>query len=73
MGEFYLMNWIVVLGALAALVFIWGYPLAILCRRAGKSTAPAWLAATIGLCVGGPIWCIWWLALSTWNTPPPKS
>jgi hypothetical protein len=73
MGEFHLMHWIVVLGVLGALTFICGYPLAILCRRAGKSTAVGWLAGSpFGVLVGGPIGCIWWLALSTWNAPPPR-
>jgi hypothetical protein len=72
MGTFSLMHWIIVLGMLAVLVFVWGYPLAILCRRAGKPTAAAWIAGSIGLPFFGPLICIWWLALSSWTASPTK-
>jgi hypothetical protein len=68
MGSFSLVHWVVVLGVLAGVVVLWGYPLAVLCRRAGKPTAPAWIAASIGLMFMGPLICIWWLALSTWKS-----
>jgi hypothetical protein len=71
MGEFHLLHWIVVLGVLAGTALIWGYPLAVLCRRAGKPTAVAWIAATIGAFFCGPLWCVWWLALSAWKAPQP--
>ena len=54
------------------LVPIWGYPLAALCRRAGKPAAVGWIAGSIGVFFCGPLWCVWWLALSTWNPPPTK-
>jgi hypothetical protein len=74
MGEFHLLHWVVVFGVLGALTFVWGYPLAILCRRAGKSTAVGWLAGSpLGVFIGGPLGCIWWLALSTSKAPPPRS
>ena len=59
MGEFHLVS------------FIWGYPLAVLCRRTGKSAAVGWLAGSpIAVLLGGPLWCVWWLALSTWTARP---
>jgi hypothetical protein len=73
MGEFHLLHWIVVLGVMAGVVFAWGYPLAVLCRRAGKPTAVAWIAASIGVFFWGPLLCVWWLALSTWRVPPPRA
>jgi hypothetical protein len=72
MGEFHLLHWVVVLGVLAGMGVVWSYPLAVLCRRAGKATGVAWVAGTVGLLFAGPLWCVWWLALSTWNPPPPK-
>jgi len=72
MGEFNLWHWIVVLGLLALLVPIWGYPLAALCRRAGKPAAVGWIAGSLGIFFCGPLGCVWWLALSTWNPPPTK-
>jgi len=55
------------------LMLAWGYPLSILCRRAGHPAAAGWLAGTIGLFVAGPFWCIWWLAMTSWNTPSPPT
>lgn len=75
MDEFDLVHWIVVLGVIAVMAVIWGYPLSLVCRRAGKSPAIGWFAGSIGLYSFGfgPIWCVWWLALSKWNPPQPKS
>jgi len=73
MGEVYLVHWIVVISMLIVSAATWGYPLATLCRRAGKPTAVGWLAGTIGLLVAGPFWCIWWLALSRWKAAPSET
>ncbi len=71
MEESGLMNWIVALGVIAVAAIIWGYPLSRICRRAGKSPAIGWMAGSIGLYFFGPVWCVWWLALSKWNPPQP--
>jgi hypothetical protein len=72
MGEFILWNWIVVLGTFFGLIFVWGYPLSTICRRAGKPAAVGWVAGSIGLLFLGPLWCIWWLALTRWQPPETK-
>ncbi len=51
----------------------WGYPLSILCRRAGKPAAVGWVAGTIGLVVCGPMFCVWWLAYSKWQPTATQS
>ena len=63
-----LWHWLIIV----FLMLAWGYPLSVLCRRAGKSPAAGWLAGTVGLFVAGPFWCIWWLALTAWNDPLPS-
>ncbi len=63
MGSFSAFHWLIAV----ALMLIWGYPLAAICRKAGKPAAAGWLFGTIGLLVGGPFWCMWWLALSSWQ------
>jgi hypothetical protein len=73
MSEFHLAHWIVVIGVLGVFALVWGYPLSVLCRRAGKPPAVGWVAGTVGIFFFGPLWCIWWLALSTWNAPQTKS
>jgi hypothetical protein len=73
MGEFHLVHWIVVLAVIVVSILPWGYPLAVLCRRAGKPAAVGLLAGSVGLLFLGPIVCVWWLALSTWNPPETKS
>jgi len=73
MGEFHLVHWIVVFAAIVVSAIPWGYPLARLCRRAGKPTAVGWLAGTVGLFFLGPIVCVWWLAVSKWDPPEAKS
>ena len=45
----------------------WSYPLAVICRRVGRSPAVGWIAGTVGLVVLGPLWCVWWLALTRWG------
>src|SRR4029453_8835841 len=55
MGEFHLVHWIVVFAAIAVSTIPWGYPLARLCRRAGKPAAVGWLAGSVGLLFLGPI------------------
>ena len=42
-----LWHWLIVI----FLMLAWGYPLSVLCRRAGRSPAAGWLAGTVGLCV----------------------
>ena len=65
-----LWHWLIVI----FLMLAWGYPLSVLCRRAGKSPGMGWLAGTVGLFVAGPFWCIWWLALTSWSeSSSPKS
>jgi len=66
-GSFSLLHWIIVL----LLMLAWSYPLAAICKKAGKPAATGWILGTIGLLVGGPFWCIWWLALSSWNRAAP--
>ena len=73
MEESDLEDWIVILSVIGVAAIIWGYPLSLLCRRAGKSPAIGWLAGSIGLYCCGPVWCVWWLALSKWTPPQPKS
>jgi len=73
MGEFHLVHWLVVLSVLAMMSVVWGYPLAVLCRRTGKSRTIGWLAGTLGMFFGGPMFCVWWLAFSNWKEAPPKS
>ena len=70
MDKFYLTHWIVVFSVLAMMAVTWGYPLSILCRRAGKPAAVGWVAGTIGLVVCGPMFCVWWLAYSKWELRP---
>jgi hypothetical protein len=60
-------HWLIVI----FFMLVWGYPLAAICRRAGKPASIGWLASTIGLFFGGPFWCLWWLALTAWD--PPKA
>jgi hypothetical protein len=50
MGSFSLWHWLIVI----PLMLIGSYPLAVVCRRAGKPAAVGWVAGTIGLPVGGP-------------------
>lgn len=68
MGSFSLWHWIVVLGVMA----LQGYPLAVICKKAGKPPAIGWIAGTIGLFLMGPLWCVWWLALSSWKASPER-
>jgi hypothetical protein len=65
METFSLWHWTIVL----AVMLIWSFPLAQICKKAGKSQAVGWIAGTIGLFVLGPLWCVWWLALSSWGGP----
>lgn len=69
MSEFHLMHWMAVFAAIGIMATIWGYPLSILCRRAGKSPSIGWIAGSFGLFFCGPLLCAWWLALSRWNPP----
>lgn len=62
-----LWHWLIII----FLMLVWGYPLSILCRRAGKPPGMGWLAGTVGLFVAGPFWCIWWLALTSWSESSP--
>ncbi|SEO64320.1 hypothetical protein SAMN02990966_02413 [Rhodospirillales bacterium URHD0017] len=73
MGEFLLVHWIAVFAAIVVSTIPWGYPLARLCRRAGKPATVGWLAGSIGLFFLGPIVCVWWLAVSRWDPPEAKS
>jgi len=74
MEQFHLVHWIVVLAVMAVSIIPWGYPLSLLCRRAGKLPAIGWIAGSVGvLFLFGPIWCVWWLAVSQWNPPETKS
>jgi hypothetical protein len=68
-GSFSLWHWLIII----FLMLIWSYPLAVICRRAGKPAAIGWIAGTIGLPIGGLFWCIWWLALTSWEGRPEKS
>jgi hypothetical protein len=71
--KFYLTHWIAVFSVLGFMAVTWGYPLSILCRRAGKPAAIGWLAGTLGVLVLGPMLCVWWLAYSTWKPSPAQS
>jgi hypothetical protein len=51
------------------LMIAWGYPLSLLCKKAVQPAAAGWPGGTMGLLVAGPFWCIWWLALTSWNAP----
>ncbi|CAN5871035.1 hypothetical protein BH11PSE3_BH11PSE3_08580 [soil metagenome] len=73
MGEFHLVHWIVVLSMITVACVVSGYPLAVLCRRTGKSAVIGWLAGTIGIFFCGPTLCLWWLAFSHWETVPAKA
>ncbi len=65
-----LWRWLIII----FLMLVWGYPLSVLCTRAGKPPGMGWLAGTVGLLVAGPFWCIWWRALTSWSDPlPPKA
>jgi hypothetical protein len=53
-GTFSVWHWIVVLGVM----LIWSYPLAMICKKAGKAHAVGRITGKIGLLVLGPLWCI---------------
>ena len=51
-------------------MFVSGFPLARIARRAGHSPALGWLAGTIGLFVAGPLLFVWWLSFVKWPAAP---